>query len=126
MEIRGYGVVVVVVHGYEGVVVRGGYGVEVRENGEVFQRDCVAGYDYVVGVCGYVEVCGCVDHMDLAEIAEDLEADHVDVRMEVEVPEADHVDDQREGRADAVVDRVDVRREACVRGEDLVPAAVEC
>jgi hypothetical protein len=57
MEIRGYGVVWVVhgyevvlvvhgygvvVHGYEGVVVRG-YGY-VRENGEVVQRD-------------YVEVC---------------------------------------------------------------------
>jgi len=119
MEIRGYGVVLVVhggyevvVHGYE-VVVRG-YEVVFRENGEVVQRDCVAGYDCV-------EVCGCVDHKDLAEIAGALEVDHVDAVVD------HHADVRREARADVPeADRDDVRREARVRGEDLVPAAVEC
>jgi hypothetical protein len=63
--------------------------------------------------------------MDLAEIAEGLEADHVDVQREGRVVAVvDHVDDQREGHV--VVDHADVQREARVRGEDVVPAAVEC
>jgi len=133
MEIRGYGVVLVV-RGYAEVV--HGNEAEVRGYGEELQRDCEAGYDCVVGYgyvegYDYVEVCGCVDHMD-------LEVDHVDVRKEgrVDVLEVDHVD-RREGHVEvdhadvqreghAVVDHVDVRREARVRGEDLVPAAVAC
>jgi len=122
MEIRGYGVVLVVHGGYEVVVFRG-YEVVVHGYGEVrgyemvgVQRDCdcVVVYDYVV-------VCGYVDH----EIAEGLEVDHADVRRAGRVDvEVARVDVRRE--VDAVVDHADVQREARVRGEDLVPAAVEC
>jgi len=69
-------------------------------------------------------VCGYVDHMDLAEIAEGLEVDHVDVRREGRADAV--VDVRREDHVDAAVDHVDVQIEARVRGEDLVPAAVVC
>jgi len=120
MEIRGYGVVWVV-RGY-GVelVVHGGYEVEVHGYGEVFR-----GYEVVLEVVqrDFVEVCGCVDHMDLAEIAEDLEVDHADDQREAHAVE-DYADVQREDRVE--VDHVDDRREGRVCGEDLVPAAVVC